>query len=162
MAMKKVVTIDARWLIGGIGTYTTGLLHAFAQTDHDLSIRAIARPADAPFLRRFCNEIRVVDVPIYTLREQISVPRAAEGSDLLHVPHFNAPIRYQGRMVVSIMDLIHIQDPEYRRSLRSLLYARPMLNLAARRANHVITVSQYSKAQIVEVLGIPPARITVI
>jgi glycosyltransferase involved in cell wall biosynthesis len=160
--MSKTVTIDARWLIGGIGTYTENLVFGLAQTAHDFQIRAIVRSTDVHVLRKFCSQVEVVDVPIYTVREQMLVPRAAAGSDLLHIPHFNVPLLHRGPMVVSIMDLIHLRAPEYRGSLSSLLYARPMLKLAARKAAHVITVSQYSKNEIMDVLGIPASRITVI
>ena len=37
-----------------------------------------------------------------------------------------------------------------------------MLNFAARKADQIVTVSNYSKAQIVEALGIPASKITVI
>ena len=160
--MHKLVTIDARWLIGGIGTYTENLLHGLAQATTDLRFRAIARPADALALKSLCSQVEIVDVPIYTLREQVLIPRAAKGSDLLHVPHFNIPLIHRGPLLVSIMDVIHLRSPEYRRSLSSLLYARPMLNLAARKADHVVTVSNYSKKEIMEELGIPCSSISVI
>jgi len=37
-----------------------------------------------------------------------------------------------------------------------------MLNLVARKAEHIVTLSEYSKAQIVEHLGVAPAKITAI
>jgi glycosyltransferase involved in cell wall biosynthesis len=162
MAMKKLVTIDARWLIGGIGTYTENLLHGLAQTNNDLRFRVIARPGDVPALKSLCSQVEIVDVPIYTLREQILIPRAAKTSDLLHVPHFNVPLMHRGPLLASIMDVIHLRSPEYRRSLSSFLYARPMLNLAVRKADHIVTVSRYSKNQIMEELGIPGSKISVI
>src|SRR5207244_1173348 len=61
-----------------------------------------------------------------------------------------------------ILDLIHITDPNYSRSAKSWTYARPMLNLAARRAEHIVTISEYSKAQIVERLGVRDSKVTVI
>jgi glycosyltransferase involved in cell wall biosynthesis len=106
--------------------------------------------------------VKIVDVPIYTLREQFLIPRAAKTSDLLHVPHFNVPLMHRGPLLASIMDVIHLRSPEYRRSISSFLYARPMLNLAARRADHIVTVSNYSKNQIMEELRIPESRISVI
>lgn len=162
MSIQKLVTIDARWLAGGIGTYIENLLHGLAQATTDLRFRAIARPADVPALKGLCSQVAIVDVPIYTLREQVLIPRAAKGSDLLHVPHYNIPLIHRGPLLASIMDVIHLRSPEYRRSLSSFLYARPMLNLAARKADHVVTVSNYSKNQIMEELGIPGSSISVI
>jgi glycosyltransferase involved in cell wall biosynthesis len=64
--------------------------------------------------------------------------------------------------VITLHDIIHITDPDYRTSFKSLVYARPMLNLVARKARHIITDSDFSKAQIVEHLGIPGSKITTI
>ena len=160
--MTKTVAIDARWLVGGIGTYTENLLHGLGKSTNGVQIEAITRTADATRVKEFCSRVTVVDVPIYTVMEQLLIPRAARECDLLHVPHFNIPLLHKRPLVVSIMDVIHLRSPEYRNSLRSLLYARPMLAAAARRADHIFTVSNYSKAQIMEVLGAPESKISVI
>ena len=125
-------------------------------------MRAIVQRKDVERVGSVSDEVTVVDVPIYTLREQIEIPWAARGADLLHVPHYNAPLLYMGKMVVSILDLTHLMDPTYRRSLAGWVYARPMLNLVSRKACHIITISKYSKAQIIEQLNVPPAKITAI
>jgi glycosyltransferase involved in cell wall biosynthesis len=160
--MSKIVVIDARWLIGGIGTYTENLLLGLGQHSNGLEIRAIAREGDAQRVGEWCSRVTVLDVPIYTLKEQLFVPGAAKECDLLHVPHYNVPLLYRGLLIVSIMDIIHLSSPAYRHSFSSSVYARPMLNLAARKAAHIVTVSEYSKAQIVETLGVPASKITVI
>jgi glycosyltransferase involved in cell wall biosynthesis len=160
--MPKTVTIDARWLVGGIGTYTENLLRGFGHNGNGLELHAIVREADAARVKEWCTRVTVVNAPIYTLWEQLLVPRAAKECNLLHVPHYNVPVLHRGPLIVSIMDVIHISCAPYRHSARSYLYARPMLNFAARKADHVVTVSNYSKAQIVEALGIPETKITVI
>ena len=158
----KTVTIDARWLVGGIGTYTENLLQGFGDNANGLELHAIVREADATRVKDWCTRVTVVNTPIYTLWEQLLVPRAAKECNLLHVPHYNVPVLHRGPLIVSIMDVIHISCAAYRYSARSYLYARPMLNFAARKADHIVTVSNYSKAQIVEALGVPEAKVTVI
>ncbi|MFI5096443.1 MAG: glycosyltransferase family 4 protein [Candidatus Acidiferrales bacterium] len=160
--MTKIVAIDARWLVGGIGTYTENLLLGLGQSANGVEIRAITRGVHAARVKELCPHVTVIDVPIYTVREQFLIPRAATGCDLLHVPHFNVPLLHRGPLVVSIMDVIHLRAPDYRNTLSSYLYARPMLNAAARKADHIVTVSNYSKAQIMEVLGTPASKISVI
>ena len=160
--MSKTVTIDARWLVGGIGTYTENLLQGFGHNANGLELHAIVRGADATRVKEWCSRVTVVNAPIYTLWEQLLVPRAAKECNLLHVPHYNVPVLHRGPLIVSIMDVIHISCEPYRNSARSFLYARPMLNFAARKADHIVTVSNYSKAQIVETLGVPATKITVI
>jgi glycosyltransferase involved in cell wall biosynthesis len=160
--MKSNLTIDARWLEGGIGTYTRHLLEGLWKHGNGFEVHAITRERHREEVKQWCSRATVVEIPIYTAREQWAVPRAAKGCDLLHVPHYNAPLLHRGPMLVSILDLIHIMDPAYRRSLKSWVYARPMLNLVARKADHIVTISEYSKTQIVERLGVPSSKVTVI
>ena len=55
----------------------------------------------------------LADVPWYTLREQIQMPKILEkcGLDLVHFPHFNVPVSYKGKFVVTIHDLILFRYP---------------------------------------------------
>ncbi|EKD53159.1 MAG: mannosyltransferase B-like protein, partial [uncultured bacterium] len=50
----------------------------------------------------------VCNVPIYGLAEQVILPFffAKENLDLLHVPHFNAPLFYPGKFILTVHDLI--------------------------------------------------------
>jgi glycosyltransferase involved in cell wall biosynthesis len=160
--MTKTVAIDARWLVGGIGAYTEKLLLGLGKNTNGVELHAITRQADAARVKELCSGVTVVDVPIYTATEQVLIPRAARRYDLLHVPHFNIPVLYGRPLMVSIMDVIHLRSPKYRNSLSSFLYAWPMLSAAARRADHIVTVSNYSKTQIMETLGAPESKISVI
>jgi len=160
--MKKQITIDARWLKGGIGTYTEHLLEGLSKSRNGFEIEAITRPEHADVVGQWCAKVRIVDAPIYSMSEQWALPRITVGADLLHVPHFNVPLFHRGQLLVSILDVIHITDPAYKRNLAMQLYARPMLLLAARKANHIVTISEYSKSQIIEHLRVPEQKVTTI
>jgi glycosyltransferase involved in cell wall biosynthesis len=162
MAGSKEIAIDARWLHSGLGTYIYNLIKKLPDHTDGWSIRGIIRARDADRIMPLCDRVRFVNAPLYSWREQVQIPVAALGADLLHVPHYNVPVLYRGPLVVTIHDLTHITEPAFRRTLGSWLYARPMLRLAARRAGHVITVSEFSKKQIVERLGIRAERVSVI
>jgi glycosyltransferase involved in cell wall biosynthesis len=64
-------------------------------------------------------------------------------------------------MLVTIHDLTHILDERFRNTLKSRVYARPMLRMVATKAAHIFTVSEYSKRQIVEHLYVPYEKVTV-
>ena len=160
--MPKTVTIDARWLVGGIGTYTRNLLQEFHNNSDGFAVNAIVRPHDSVCIQPLCHDITIIDEPIYTLREQFLIPRASRHSDLLHIPHFNVPLLHHGPLVVSIMDVIHLRSSAYRNNVSTIFYAYPMLHAAVRKAHHIITVSTYSKTEIVDALGVEESRITVI
>jgi glycosyltransferase involved in cell wall biosynthesis len=147
----------------GIGSYIAGLLFNFARIDNEFSFDVIAphreclpEPWPATF-RYVCGRS-----PIYSIGEQWEIARLSRRSLLLHCPHYNAPLLYRGNLVVTIHDLIHITDPNFKRTLAAWLYARPMFHLVARRAVCIIADSEFTKQQIVEHLAIPPSKIVVI
>src|SRR5258708_16224800 len=159
--MNPLIVIDARWLNSGIGTYIENLLagiHRRGQRE-DFRICAVARRRDLKKLGSISDVVSVVNSSIYTIWEQIEVLRAARDCDLLHVPHYNAPVLYGGKLLVTIHDLTHIIDPVFRKTASSWVYAKPMLNRVARKASRIITVSEYSKCQIVEHLGVSPSKV---
>jgi glycosyltransferase involved in cell wall biosynthesis len=157
--MNRVV-IDARWLSTGIGTYTRNVLCRLKSCG-DMHLRALTLPRHHASLAPYCDQVDIVNSSIYTMREQVEIPWAARGADLLHVPHYNGPLLYRGTLLVSILDLTHILDETFRRTLKSRLYARPMLQMVSRRADHIFTLSEYSKRTIVEHLNVPEWRVTV-
>ena len=158
----KRIAIDARWLRGGIGTYTEHLLEGFSESSNGFAFEAITRLEHKTIVEQWCDRLRIVDAPIYTLTEQIMLPHVTKEVDLLHVPHYNVPLLYRGKLLVSILDVIHLTDPSYRANLAVQLYAKPMLYLAAKKAAHIVTISEYSKSQIIEHLHVPPEKITTI
>ncbi len=154
------LTVDARLLSTGIGTYTLNILSRLKSCG-EIDLKALTLPQHEVRLQPICDRVEIVNAPIYSIREQIQVPLAARHDKLLHVPHYNAPLLYGGTLLVSIHDLTHLLDHTLRRTLKSKLYARPMLHAVARKAAHILTVSEYSKRQIVKVLNVSPEKITV-
>jgi glycosyltransferase involved in cell wall biosynthesis len=65
--------------------------------------------------------------------------------DLFHMPHYDAPLGYRGRLVVTVHDLIQYLFPEYSTKPLSKIYSYVMLRHIARRANRIICVSNATK-----------------
>jgi glycosyltransferase involved in cell wall biosynthesis len=95
--------------------------------------------------------------------EQIMLPYVASRCrvDLLFSPYFSLPLIPGVRTAVTIHDLIPLLLPEYAPSLSLQAYFR-LVSAAARRADAVVTDSQYSARDIARVLHIPPRRIHVV
>ncbi len=92
--------------------------------------------------------------------EQGMLPASAAGCALIYSPANLAPL-VSSRNVVVIHDLAALRHPgAYSSSY--VRYQRLMLPQLARRARLVITVSEFSRAELVEVIGIAPERIAVI
>jgi glycosyltransferase involved in cell wall biosynthesis len=94
------------------------------------------------------------------LWEQAVLPGRARGSALLYCPANLAPVADR-RNVVVIHDAAVLRLPKaYSRTY--VAYQRLMLPLIARRARLVITVSEFARTELVELLGIAPDRVKVI
>lgn len=94
------------------------------------------------------------------LWEQAWLPARARGCALLYCPANLAPVADK-RAVVVIHDAAALRMPgAYSRTY--VAYQRAMLPLIARRARLVITVSDFGRAELVELLGIAPERVKVI
>ncbi|HEX5483532.1 MAG TPA: glycosyltransferase family 1 protein [Terriglobia bacterium] len=164
-SMGPVVSLDARTLgATGLGTYTGELLENFASLDHhEFRFRVLCTKPELMEkfpLEKF--EFVPTAAPIYSIKEQWEVMRTARGGDLLHCTHYNIPYFHTGRMVVTIHDLTHLTHPEFLPNRLAYYYARFMLSAAAQRARQVITVSQFSKQSICEILGVPEEKVHVI
>jgi glycosyltransferase involved in cell wall biosynthesis len=156
----RSLCIDARWIYSGIGTYTFNLMRELSQRG-ELELHGITHPQHQTALQPFFKSLSLVDVPIYSLGEQFAIARAARDFPVLHVPHYNAPLLRKGTTLITIHDLTHILDERFKNTLKSRVYARPMLRLGSKKAAHIFTVSEYSKRQIVEHLNVPAEKVTV-
>ena len=152
--------IDARWLYTGLGAYTGQLIRALHElADFPFSLITLSEHRDK--LEGYSSEIVLSNARLYSAREQIDVLRAARDYEVLHIPHYNAPLLRRGTLLVSIHDLNHLLDPAVGQTWKSQLYARPMLRRMAQRADHIFTQSEYSKRTILGHLGAKPEKITV-
>jgi glycosyltransferase involved in cell wall biosynthesis len=89
------------------------------------------------------------------------IRRGAGGLDVLHCTTFRGPIAGPTPTVVTVHDLAILRHPEslprwHRR------YGRAGLAEVVRAADAVVAVSEFTKAETVELLGVPPERIRVV
>jgi glycosyltransferase involved in cell wall biosynthesis len=87
--------------------------------------------------------------------------RRARTLDVLHCPTFRAPLRTPVPLVITILDLAVLRHPEtFNQWTRR--YSRLFVPRVAHSARLVIAISEFTKREIVELLGIPGERIRVI
>jgi len=91
----------------------------------------------------------------------LGLPRAAGAADVLHCPTFRAPLRPRVPMVVTVLDLAVLRHPElFNRWSRA--YSRLTVSRVVRTARRVIAISEFTKRELVDLLGVDPERVTVI
>lgn len=153
------IAVDARMIkMSGIGTYIQNLMKNGC---YDI---ALGRKEEIETVK---NDIQTIefDAPIYGIKEQLKFPYKElrkQKPDVLHVPHYNVPIFYRGKMVVTIHDLTHLVLPEFLPNKFAYLYAKFMIWIALKKATKVITVSQNTKSDILKMFKVNPDKIEVI
>jgi glycosyltransferase involved in cell wall biosynthesis len=163
------IGIDAREIGGrstGVGRYLGGLLEEWstsgATTRHEFVLYA-HEPIDPHASRLKRMTVRVVGGAGGTWWEQTKLARAAAADrlDVFFAPAYTAPLRLRTPTVLTIHDLSFIAHPEWFRP-REGLRRRWLTRRAAERAGAVITVSQFSRNEILRHLRLRGDRVHVI
>jgi glycosyltransferase involved in cell wall biosynthesis len=91
----------------------------------------------------------------------LGLARRARGLDVLHCTTFRGPVRPAVPTVVTVHDLALLRHPEsFPRWHRS--YGRTALARVVRAADAVVAVSEFTKSEVIELLGVPAERIRVV
>lgn len=167
------VTIDGRMLgESGIGRYIQNIIAGLAAIDKETDYTVLSMAGDD---KRLVEEVRQDNVkyqrlkspiPIYSLKEQIRLPGIIKKTspEVVHYPSFNLPVfmRQDCPAVVTIHDLIYYLFPDACPGRFGHLYARFMFRRVVKTATRIITVSDYTKGDIIRHMGVRPEDITVI
>jgi glycosyltransferase involved in cell wall biosynthesis len=160
------IAIDARELAGrptGVGRYLSEILRAWSDLagarTHEFVLCA---PVSVP-LPGTLNASVVTAAGDGTLWEQLTLPRlvAEADADVLFAPGYTGPLVSRTPMVVAVHDVSFAAHPEWF-SWREGFRRRLVTAWAARKAAKVITISDFSKEEIVRHLGIRGPKVEVI
>jgi glycosyltransferase involved in cell wall biosynthesis len=142
----------------GDETHVTNLLRELPRVAPDLQFAAVTRH---PELVPDGVEPLVLPARSQEVRMAWSLPRLLRRlqPELAHFQHA-LPLGYRGRSVVTIHDLSFERDPSAMGRIDRLTF-KLVVPRAARRADHVLTVSERTKRDVVELYGVPPEKVTV-
>jgi glycosyltransferase involved in cell wall biosynthesis len=83
------------------------------------------------------------------------------GADVLHCPTFRGPFSSKAPLVVTVHDLAVLRRPEwFNRWTRT--YSRLAVPRVIRAADRIIAVSEFTKRELHDLLGVPEAKIRVV
>ena len=168
------ITIDYTSAIAqgaGIGRYTRSLVAALARVDGDdrYTLFSVERPTpergfpSAPNMRPRVRPIgnRYMTILWHRAHAPLPVEILAGRADVFHAPDFSLPPTLGARRVVTIHDLAFRTHPEC--AVPTLVtYLNNVVPRAVRSAHHIIAVSQRTADDLVEQLGVPREKISVI
>ena len=143
-AGEPAVVVDARWDgAHGIGRFAREVL---ARVPWQLVPVTGSHPVSARGLLELDPALR----------------RAARrtGTRAFFTPGYAAPLAWPGRLALTVHDLIHLDVPGECSPAKTAYY-RYAVRPAVRRADLVVTVSEFSRRRIVQWADIPPERVLV-
>jgi glycosyltransferase involved in cell wall biosynthesis len=176
------IGIDARQLRGaqtGVGQYLSGLISEWSKTtssepratshepratSHEF-VLYVHRPVESATIgldaRKFTT--RLVPGSGGTWWEQVQLPRKTkiDHLDVFFAPQYSAPLALKIPTVVAIHDVSFAAHPEWFRT-REGARLRWLARHSAANARAIITISEFSRREIVEHLKVPDDRVHVI
>src|ERR1041385_2723793 len=161
------IAIDAHSVgaqLGGNETYAINLIEALAQIDqaNQYTLYVTKQSAVERFVNRWPNfavQLTLPHTPLVRIPITLSRELRREPVDVLHV-QYTAPPFAPCPVVATIHDLAFEHLPEtFNR--RSWMQLRLTVRHTARRAAHIITLSEYSRGDISKTYGIDPDHVTV-
>ena len=151
----------------GIGVYIREYIIALLEDDF-IALTIIGRYTDLePIYNQFsierrCNHIEA-DIPIYSVKEQIILPKLIPSCDVFWSPHYNIPIlpiRAKKRLV-TIPDVFHLAHLKLL-SIAQKAYAKIVTNTAVLWSNKILTISNFSKKEIIRLTNVDANKIETI
>ena len=142
----------------GEETYVRNLLRELPRVAPDLQFAAVSRHAE---LVPDGVEAILLPARLQEVRMASSLPRLLRRlrPELAHFQHA-LPLAYRGRSVVTLHDLHFERDPSVMGLVDRLTF-RAVVPRAARKADHVLAVSERTKRDAVELYGLAREKITV-
>lgn len=157
----------------GLGSYSVSLLSELVRVGADHQFVLFAR--DPSSLSGFGNlenvqirEVRMPELPgngrLSSLAyEQIWLANAmnSEELDLVHFPYYLEPLLTNHPFILTIHDLDTFV-PSDRHSTLTRLYHNNLVRIMSRKSSALITISDYSRQQIIRYLDLPADKISVV
>jgi len=162
------IAIDARMIragsMHGIARYVYQLLNGLKEIGKSHTFFVLINAGSPLEELEWPDHIQLITLRSgwISIREQREIPRILKkvNADLFHAPSFVAPIFVPCRMIMTIHDLNHMVLPQFYTFFHQFYYHIIVRN-SIRRSVYILTVSKFSKQEIVRTLGLSADKIFV-
>lgn len=162
------IAIDARMIspgsMHGIARYVFELLRCLRTAGRDYDFYLVVNQGSPLEDLTWPSHMQLVEVrgTWMSLTQQWELPRLIKsiGAHLFHAPSFMAPLVCPCRLVMTIHDLNHMVLPQFYTPFHQFYY-QIFVRSCIRRSDYILTVSHFSKDEIVRNLSISPEKVFV-
>lgn len=146
----------------GIGRYILSVARLLAcRTDMELVL--YCNPEQIPLFAGLNARVQPMKAKPFSIQEQLewAVRIPHDGLDLLHVPAYNVPVVSHCTLICTLHDMLYKRYPDHIGPVARMYY-NLMHWVAVRRADRIVTVSQFSARELEEIYGIDSRKVTVV
>ena len=159
--MKLV--IDLRMInVSGIGTYLKNTIPKIIKTYKDVEILGNKNELSNFQWSRGINIIEFNE-KTYSIKEQLQFSKVIPVCDVFWCPHFNAPLfsTKAKKIITTIYDVNHLAGIN-KTSFLKKLYAKILYKNASQKSATIITISEFSKQEIIKYTKVNEEKIEMI
>lgn len=171
------VAINASFLVpkgGGIKEYIKNLINNLVEISDKLELIVYVSSEMSDYARSILSDkVKIRETPykhgdiISTIKRSIfeqrfwSKEEKKENFDIFHSPFFHSPKMKKAKVIITVHDLRFYRFPKTYGFLRYcfLKYRVPQ---SVKRASHIITISDFTKSELIEAYNIPASKIITI
>ncbi len=163
------IAIDARIINSSTGVYIERMLHYLQDIDRTNKYTVLVRAKDKNYWqpRNKNFSVTVAEFDNYSLAEQIGFKKFLDklSPDLVHFCMPQQPVFYRGRSVTTFHDLsllrVYNSDKNWLVYHLKQLIGRFVFRRVARKSQHIITPSEFTKTDLIAFAKIPSDKVTV-
>jgi glycosyltransferase involved in cell wall biosynthesis len=159
-----MITVDMRMVQNsGIGTYLKQLVPRVMKSTPQMQFRLLGDSSVLSKIEWPGNSILIdCKANIYSIKEQLALMKhIPSDTNLFWSPHMNIPLFYKGKLLVTIHDVSFLALNELYKGLHQRLYSNLMFRSVSRKADQILTVSNFTKQQFIQYTGHKESNITV-
>jgi len=158
------IAVDARMIgASGIGVVLDSLLRRMITLRPDWRFEVYGHGTALSHLAAANVRLHPFDAPVYSLQEQrLGALLGRPRPDLVWAPHYNIPLLWRGRLLVTVHDMLHLAHPGLFPGLVKQAYARLMFRRVRRQASQIVFISEFTAREFSRFVGPPLGRQRVI
>ena len=164
------IAIDARIVNSSTGRYVERLLHYLQAVDTKNRYTILVPEKDRYYWKPTAKNftVMVADFDNYSLEEQVGFNRFLTdlSPDLVHFCMPQQPVLYKGKSVTTFHDMTLVRtynsDKNWLLFHAKQLVGKQVFKKVARKADHIIAISEYTKKDLLDFVDIPENKVSVI
>lgn len=162
-----MIVIDSRMFrSSGIGTYIRNLIPYILEGIPDKRFALIGNLTEVSNLAdSFGERVSFIPccAPLYSVKEQLKLVTSLPAeTKLFWSPHYNIPLLYRGKLLVTVHDVLHLAMPQFVNGFFKRFYSQFMFAALKQKASEILCVSSFTQDELYRIVGVDRNKTSVI